>query len=67
MGYVGVNLFTMGTYDPMIPAEKVTGQLNLLKADGGLQIEPHEFAKDHTIAGEEELAIIRDFVQQQKD
>ena len=31
-------------------------------ADGGLQIEANEFAKEHTIAGEEELSLIRDFV-----
>ena len=55
-------LFTMGTYDPIIPAEKVKGQLNMLKQDGGMRIESHEFAKDHTIAGEEELSIIRGFL-----
>jgi len=59
-------LFTMGTYDPLIPAEKVKGQLNLLEADGGLQIEPHEFAKDHTIAGEEELSLIRGFLEKRR-
>jgi phospholipase/carboxylesterase len=59
-------LFTMGTYDPLIPAEKVKGQLNFLKADGGLQIESHEFAKDHTIAGEEELSLIRGFLEKRR-
>ena len=39
------------------------GQLNQLQADGGLQIEANEFAKEHTIAGEEELSLIRDFIQ----
>jgi phospholipase/carboxylesterase len=59
-------LFTLGTYDPLIPAEKVKGQLNLLKTDGGLRIESHEFAKDHTIAGEEELSVIRAFLDKQR-
>ncbi len=59
-------LFTMGTYDPLIPVQKVKGQLNLLKGDGGLQIESHEFAKDHTIAGEEELSLIRGFLEKRQ-
>jgi hypothetical protein len=36
--------------------------VNTLKA-AGLHIEWHELAKAHTIAGEVELAMIRDFVQ----
>lgn len=56
-------LFTLGTFDPIIPPGKVRGQLNLLQADGGLQIEAKEFAKDHTIAGVEELNLIRDFIR----
>lgn len=56
-------LFTLGTYDPLIPAEKVKGQLHLLRGDGGLQIEQHEFAKEHTIAGEAELTVIRAFLK----
>ena len=59
-------LFTMGTYDPLIPVQKVKGQLNLLKEAGGLQIEAHEFAKDHTIAGEEELSLIRGFLKKRR-
>ena len=59
-------LFTMGTFDPLIPVEKVKGQLSLLKKDGGLQIEAHEFAKDHTIAGEEELSLIRGFLEKRR-
>ena len=55
-------LFTLGTFDPLIPAEKVKGQLDLLKQEGGLQIQSKEFPKEHTIAGEEELALIRDFL-----
>jgi len=60
-------LFTIGTYDPIIPAEKVKGQLNILKQDGGMQIESREFAKDHTIAGEEELSVIRGFLTDRKE
>ena len=55
-------LFTLGTFDPLIPAEKVKGQLNLLGQDGGLEIQAKEFPKEHTIAGEEELSLIRDFL-----
>ena len=44
-------LFTLGTFDPLIPAEKVKGQLNHLKADGGLRIESHELAKDRGRGG----------------
>ena len=55
-------LFTLGTFDPLIPADKVKGQLNLLRQDGGLQIEAKELPKEHTIAGEEELSLIRDFI-----
>lgn len=56
-------LFTYGTLDSIIPADKVTGQLNQLQGDGGLQIEAHAFAKEHTIAGVEELTLIRDFIR----
>jgi len=55
-------LFTLGTFDPLIPAEKVKGQLNQLRQDGGLQIQSEELPKEHTIAGEEELSLIRDFI-----
>ncbi len=55
-------LFTLGTFDPLIPAEKVKGQLNLLRQDGGMQIQSKELAKEHTIAGEEELSLIRKFL-----
>jgi phospholipase/carboxylesterase len=55
-------LFTLGTFDPLIPAEKVKGQLNLLRKDGGMQIQSEELPKEHTLAGEEELSLIRDFI-----
>ena len=56
-------LFTYGTFDPIIPADKVKGQLHQLIADGNLQIDTHEFAKEHTIAWTEELSLIRDFIR----
>jgi len=55
-------LITHGTGDPLIPFAAVGEQIKLLKT-GGLQIEWHEFAKAHTIAGEKELAVIHDFVR----
>jgi phospholipase/carboxylesterase len=56
-------LFTYGTLDPIIPADKVKCQLSQLITEGSLQIEVHEFAKEHTIAGAEELSLIRDFIR----
>ena len=56
-------LFTHGTCDPLVPIAPVRGQVAELRA-AGLRIQWHEFAKDHTIAGEEELDLIRDFVCQ---
>jgi phospholipase/carboxylesterase len=54
-------LITHGDQDPMIPLPAVRSQIKLLQA-AGVHIEWHEFAKAHTIAGEEELAVIRDFI-----
>jgi phospholipase/carboxylesterase len=54
-------LFTHGTQDPLIPFAEVREQVNLLKAEG-LRVQWHEFVKAHTIAGEEELELIRDFI-----
>ena len=47
---------------PLIPFAEAREQVNILKA-AGLPIEWHEFVKAHTIAGEEELDLIRQFVQ----
>jgi phospholipase/carboxylesterase len=55
-------LVTHGTQDPLIPIEQVRPQMELLKR-AGLKIQWHEFVKAHTIAGEQEMAVIRDFVQ----
>jgi phospholipase/carboxylesterase len=55
-------LLTHGTYDPLIPLRPVREQVSILKA-AGLNIEWHEFEKEHTIAGAQEIAVIRNFVQ----
>jgi phospholipase/carboxylesterase len=55
-------LLTHGTEDPLVPIALVRPQVQLLKR-AGLNIQWHEFEKPHTIAGEQELAVIRDFVR----
>lgn len=54
-------LFTHGTLDPLIPCAPVRQQVNALRA-AGLNIEWREFAKAHTIAGDEELGVLRNFI-----
>ena len=54
-------LVTHGTMDPLIPFPQVRQQILQMQA-AGLNIEWHEFDKPHTIAGEEELGIIRRFI-----
>jgi phospholipase/carboxylesterase len=55
-------LITHGTHDPLIPFAVVREQINVLKAVG-LHIEWHEFLKAHTIAGEEEMSVVREFLR----
>jgi len=55
-------LMTHGTGDPVIPIERVRPQIPPLKA-AGLNVEWREFAKVHTIQGETEMAVIREFVR----
>ena len=55
-------LITHGTADSLIPFDAVKRQVEIFKA-AGLKIDWHEFNKAHTIAGEEELGVIRDFVR----
>ena len=55
-------LMTHGASDPIIPIEKVRTQIPLLKA-AGLNVDWREFPKAHTIHGEIELAVIREFVR----
>ena len=54
-------LFTHGTLDPLIPCAPVRKQVALLRSEG-LAIEWREFVKPHTIAGEDELSLIREFI-----
>jgi phospholipase/carboxylesterase len=55
-------LMTHGTSDTMVPIARVRPQIPLLKATG-INVEWREFAKDHTIAGEQELSVLREFVR----
>lgn len=55
-------LITHGLSDPMIPVVAVQAQISFLRK-AGVRIEWHEFAKAHTIAGEQELAVIREFIR----
>jgi phospholipase/carboxylesterase len=57
-------LLTHGTNDPLIPIGPVRAQVALLKS-AGLQVEWHEFEKEHTIEGASELGLIRSFVRKQ--
>ena len=54
-------LVTHGFQDPVLPFGKTREQIKQLQA-AGLNIAWHEFAKAHTIAGEPELQLIRDFI-----
>jgi len=54
-------LMTHGTYDPVVLFQRTRQQVERAKAVG-LQIEWHEFMKPHTIAGEEEMRVIRKFI-----
>lgn len=55
-------LMTHGVSDPMVTIGRVRPQIPLLKA-AGLKVEWREFPKAHTIHGEIELAVIREFVR----
>jgi predicted esterase len=54
-------LVTHGRRDTVVPCGPVRDQIEELKA-GGLSVEWHEFDKAHTVAGEPEMALIRDFL-----
>ncbi len=56
-------LVTHGTRDSLIPIERVRPQMEILR-QAGLKIDWREFVKQHTIAGEEELSVIRHFVRE---
>lgn len=55
-------LITHGTKDPLIPFAEVKKQIAQFQK-AGLNMEWHEFDKPHTIAGMEELQVIRTFVE----
>jgi phospholipase/carboxylesterase len=55
-------LITHGTLDPVVAFAKTQRHVALLKS-AGLHVEWHEFVKPHTIAGEEEMDVIRRFVR----
>jgi phospholipase/carboxylesterase len=54
-------LMTHGLFDPLLSIEMVRPQVQLLQSRG-IQIDWREFPKEHTIAGEAEIKVIRDFV-----
>jgi len=55
-------LITHGTQDPRIPIAQVREQIDFLKSRG-INIVWREFVKEHTIAGEEEIDVVRRFVK----
>ena len=55
-------LMTHGTADPIIPIAAVRSQIPLLKG-AGINVTWQEFTKAHTIAGEPELKLIREFIR----
>ncbi len=55
-------LATHGRYDDILPIEVTRRQIRRLQ-EGGIPIEWVEFEKAHTIAGETELNLLRQFVQ----
>ncbi|MDW7979215.1 MAG: alpha/beta fold hydrolase [Verrucomicrobiales bacterium] len=55
-------LVTHGVFDPLIPFDMVKRQVAQLKK-AGLDVRWHDFPKDHTIAGETELELLRGFLR----
>ena len=58
-------LITHGHHDPLIPLAPVKADVESMQ-DHGISVIWQEFAKEHTIAGEEELGTIRQFVVQHR-
>jgi phospholipase/carboxylesterase len=54
-------LATHGTLDPLLPLAATKRQIRQLQS-AGVNIAWHEFQKEHTIAGEVEMELIRSFV-----
>ena len=55
-------LITHGQYDPLLPFAETHRQVRRLQA-AGLHVAWQEFPKEHTIHGEAEIAVIREFVR----
>jgi phospholipase/carboxylesterase len=55
-------LVTHGQYDPLLPFAEARKQVRQLQA-AGLDVAWHEFPKEHTIHGTEEIAVICEFVR----
>ena len=55
-------LITHGVQDPIVPYAEVRRQVRVLES-AGLNIQFQEYQKAHTIAGEDELGLIRNFVR----
>ena len=55
-------LATHGHFDPLILFDKVRDQIQTLKT-AGLDVQWHEFPKEHTVHGEAEIAVIREFIR----
>jgi phospholipase/carboxylesterase len=56
-------LITHGLQDPLIPISGVRAQMEILR-QAGLRIDWREFDKPHTISGEEEVSVLRDFARE---
>jgi phospholipase/carboxylesterase len=54
-------LVTHGSFDPLLPLNVTHEQIKLLQR-AGLNIRWQEFRKEHTIAGQAEIDLIREFV-----
>jgi phospholipase/carboxylesterase len=54
-------LVTHGTYDQVLPLPVTQAQIKILQ-QAGLDIRWHEFRKEHTIAGQAEIELLREFV-----
>jgi phospholipase/carboxylesterase len=55
-------LITHGHFDPLLPFSETQQQVRQLKA-AGLNIAWHEFPKEHTVYGDVEIDVIREFVR----
>lgn len=55
-------IITHGHYDPLLPFAEVREQVQQLKS-AGLNVAWHDFPKEHTVHGAEEIAVLREFVK----